>query len=150
MSSLEEKSSTLLDFSFLKTYSGLTDTTRYTILKIAPKMTRQEFEQKFQTIKNEYLKGTIKSFDAVLVKYIKGEWNVKVPIGTNPHFIPGGEIEMKAVRRIVFDCLSYIQFGWSRKDLLDKLNRDTSDKSNFVKDKAKEMLIIELDKRNKN
>ena len=113
-------------------------------------MTKQEFEQKFQTVKNEYLKGTIKSFDAVLVKYIKGEWNIEIPINSDSQVVPGGEVEMKAVKRIVFDCLSYIQFGWSRKDLLDKLNRDTSGKSNFIREKATEMLIIELDKRNKN
>ena len=149
----EEKSSSsssLIDFNFLKTYSGLSDATRHNILKIKPDMTKQEFEQKFQTVKNEYLKGTIKSFDAVLVKYIKGEWNIEIPINSDSQVVPGGEIEMKAVERIVFDCLSYIQFGWSRKDLLDKLNRDTSGKSNFIREKATEMLIIELDKRNKN
>ena len=148
----EEKSSSssLIDFNFLKTYSGLSDATRHNILKIKPDMTKQEFEQKFQTIKNEYLKGTIKSFDAVLVKYIKGEWNIEIPINSDSQVVPGGEVEMKAVKRIVFDCLSYIQFGWSRKDLLDKLNRDTSGKSNFIREKATEMLIIELDKRNKN
>ena len=148
----EEKSSSssLIDFNFLKTYSGLSDATRHNILKIKPDMTKQEFEQKFQTVKNEYLKGTIKSFDAVLVKYIKGEWNIEIPINSDSQVVPGGEVEMKAVKRIVFDCLSYIQFGWSRKDLLDKLNRDTSGKSNFIREKATEMLIIELDKRNKN
>ena len=154
---LEEKvsgekssSSSLIDFNFLKTYSGISDATRHNILKIKPDMTKQEFEQKFQTIKNEYLKGTIKSFDAVLVKYIKGEWNIEIPVNSDSQVVPGGEVEMKAVKRIVFDCLSYIQFGWSRKDLLDKLNRDTSGKSNFIREKATEMLIIELDKRNKN
>lgn len=149
----EEKSSSsslLIDFSFLKTYSGISDATRHNILKIKPDMTKQEFEQKFQTVKNEYLKGTIKSFDAVLVKYIKGKWNIEIPTNSSSQVAPGEEVEMKAVRRIVFDCLEYIQFGWSRKDLLDKLNRDTSGKSNFVQDKAREMLIIELDKRNKN
>ena len=154
---LEEKvsgekssSSSLIDFNFLKTYSGLSDATRHNILKIKPDMTKQEFEKKFQTVKIEYLKGTIKSFDAVLVKYIKGEWNIEIPINSDSQVVSGGEVEMKAVKRIVFDCLSYIQFGWSRKDLLDKLNRDTSGKSNFIREKATEMLIIELDKRNKN
>lgn len=146
----EKSSSSLIDFNFLKTYSGLSDATRHNILKIKPDMTKQEFEQKFQTVKNEYLKGTIKSFDAVLVKYIKGEWNIEVPVNSDSQVIPGGELEMKAVKRIVLDCLSYIQFGWSRKDLLDKLNRDTLGKSNFIKEKAMEMLITELDKRNKN
>lgn len=154
---LEEKvsgekssSSSLIDFNFLKAYSGLSDATRHNILKIKPDMTKQEFEKKFQTVKIEYLKGTIKSFDAVLVKYIKGEWNIEIPINSDSQVVSGGEVEMKAVKRIVFDCLSYIQFGWSRKDLLDKLNRDTSGKSNFIREKATEMLIIELDKRNKN
>ena len=146
----KSSSSSLIDFNFLKTYSGISDATRHNILKIKPDMTKQEFEQKFQTVKNEYLKGTIKSFDAVLVKYIKGEWNIEIPINSDSQVVPGGEVEMKAVKRIVFDCLSYIQFGWSRKDLLDKLNRDTSGKSNFIREKATEMLIIELDKRNKN
>lgn len=145
----EEKSSSssLIDFNFLKTYSGISDATRHNILKIKPDMTRQEFEQKFQTVKNENLKGNIKSFDAVLVKYIKGEWNIEIPVNSDSQVVPGGEVEMKAVKRIVFDCLSYIQFGWSRKDLLDKLNRDTSGKSNFVREKAMEMLVAELDRR---
>lgn len=140
-------SSSLIDFNFLKTYSGISDATRHNILKIKPDMTRQEFEQKFQTVKNENLKGNIKSFDAVLVKYIKGEWNIEIPVNSDSQVVPGGEVEMKAVKRIVFDCLSYIQFGWSRKDLLDKLNRDTSGKSNFVREKAMEMLVAELDRR---
>ena len=145
----EEKSSSssLIDFNFLKTYSGISDATRHNILKIKPDMTRQEFEQKFQTVKNENLKGNIKSFDAVLVKYIKGEWNIEIPVNSDSQVVPGGEVEMKAVKRIVFDCLSYIQFGWSRKDLLDKLNRDTSGKSNFVREKAMEILVAELDRR---
>lgn len=145
----EEKSSSssLIDFNFLKTYSGISDATRHNILKIKPDMTKQEFEQKFQTVKNENLKGNIKSFDAVLVKYIKGEWNIEIPVNSDSQVVPGGEVEMKAVKRIVFDCLSYIQFGWSRKDLLDKLNRDTSGKSNFVREKAMEILVAELDRR---
>ena len=143
----KNSSSSLIDFNFLKTYSGISDATRHNILKIKPDMTKQEFEQKFQTVKNENLKGNIKSFDAVLVKYIKGEWNIEIPVNSDSQVVPGGEVEMKAVKRIVFDCLSYIQFGWSRKDLLDKLNRDTSSKSNFVREKAMEMLVAELDRR---
>lgn len=140
----KNSSSSLINFDFLKKYSGISNATRQNILKMFPNLTQEEFDKKFSLVRDENLKGNIKSFDAVLIKFLKGEWNIEVP-SMQEQF--NSDKDIKTIRRIVYDCLEYIQFGWSKKDLLEKLYRDTLEQSDYVKARAKELLEKELEKR---
>lgn len=138
----EKSSSSFIDFDFLKKYTGLANSTRLNILNAFPNLSKENFNSAFNIVKEEYKKGTIKSFDAVLVKYLKGEWNI-------PTSLPGSnkEDDFKFIKACIFDCLQYLQFGWSNKDLIDKLQRDISGKPLELQLKAREMLENELKQR---
>lgn len=140
----EKSSSSFINISFLKDYTGLANSTRLNILNAFPNLSKENFNSAFNIVKEEYKKGNIKSFDAVLVKYLKGEWNIStsLPGSTN-------EDDFKFIKTCVFDCLQYLQFGWSNKDLIDKLQRDISGKPLEIQLKAREMLENELQKRGK-
>ena len=89
-----------------------------------PGLTEEKFKNIFLEIKKQYDLGKIKSFEAVLFKALKGEWNL-IPNSTkkeNPLNIE------KVAKAHANDCLSYLDIGWDKDQVYSKLSSDTFNK----------------------
>lgn len=89
-----------------------------------PRLTEEKFESIFLEIKKQYDLGKIKSFEAVLFKALKGEWNL-IPNSTKKETPLNLE---KVAKAHANDCLSYLTIGWDKDQVYHKLFSDTLNK----------------------
>lgn len=140
----KRKNSSSSSYEFLKKYSNISTGTKMNISKYIKNLTESKFTVIYNQVLSSFNNGEIDSFEAVLYKALKGEWTFKTPVENN---VDTAEKDRKYVKAQANYWLSYIEFGYTKEQVLTNFSNAVHTCNSDLVDEYKTKIMNYLKKR---